>query len=117
MRSLITGANGFLGAQLAAALCRRGDTVRCLLREGSDSSSLRELPVERAIGDVTQPHALDDAMAGIEAVFHLAGIRRAAGRDDFITVNAEGTRHVADAMVRARSRRLVFCGSLAASGT
>ncbi len=90
--------------------------MRCLLREGSNSSSLRELPVERAIGDVTQPHALDDAMAGIEVVFHLAGIRRAAGRDDFITVNAEGTRHVADAMVRARSRRLVFCGSLAASG-
>jgi len=68
------------------------------------------------VGDVTKAGSLPEAMAGIEVVFHLAGIRRAAGRDAFISANAEGTRHVAQAMVKAHARRLVFCGSLAASG-
>jgi len=116
MRCLITGANGFMGAQLAAQLCRRGEHVRCLVREGSEADSLKALPVERAAGDVTQPETLIDAMAGIDVVFHLAGIRRAARREDFLTVNAEGTRHVAQAMVKAKARRLVFCGSITASG-
>jgi nucleoside-diphosphate-sugar epimerase len=116
MRCLITGANGFIGAHLALELCRRGDTVRCLLREGSDPSTLSALPVERAAGDVTRPETLVDAMAGIDVVFHLAGIRRAANRSDFISVNTDGTRHVAEAMVKARARRLVFCSSITASG-
>ncbi len=116
MRCLITGANGFLGSHLAKALSARGDTVRCLVREGSDASALANLPVERAAGDVTRPETLNDAMKGIDTVFHLAGIRRAAGRQAFIDANAEGTRHVAEAMVKAGARRLVFCGSLAASG-
>jgi len=116
MRCLITGANGFLGSHLARALCARGDTVRCLVREGSDASALANLPVERAAGDVTKPETLGDALRGVETVFHLAGIRRAAGRQAFIEANAEGTRHVANAMVTAGAKRLVFCGSLAASG-
>jgi dihydroflavonol-4-reductase len=116
MRCLITGANGFMGAHLASALCRRGDAVRCLVREGSDATSLKELPVERAAGDVTKPETLTDALKGIEVVFHLAGIRRAANREDFIHINAEGTRHVAEAMVKAGTRRLVFVSSITASG-
>jgi nucleoside-diphosphate-sugar epimerase len=116
MRCLITGANGFIGTQLAAALCRRGDTVRCLIREGSDASTLKDLPVERAMGDVMEPNTLGDAMAQVDVVFHLAGIRRAAKRDAFMTVNAQGTRYVCEAMVKAKAKRLVFCGSLTASG-
>lgn len=116
MRCLITGANGFLGAHLAQALCARGDTVRCMVRDGSDASALAKLPVERAVADVTQPRTLGEAVSGIDVVFHLAGIRRATQRSAFLEANAEGTRHVAEAMVKAKARRLVFCGSLAASG-
>lgn len=116
MRCLITGANGFLGAHLARALVERGDTVRCMVREGSDASALAGLAVERAVGDVTMPASLPEAMKGIDTVFHLAGIRRAIDRAAFVEANAQGTRHVADAMVSAKAKRLVFCGSLAASG-
>ena len=52
----------------------------------------------------------------MHTVFHLAGIRRGATRDDFMKVNAEGTRHVCDAMVAAGAKRLVLVGSLAATG-
>ena len=113
---MITGSNGFLGAHLASRLVARGDVVRCLLRSGSEGGALASLQVERAEGDVTVPATLLSACEGIEVVFHLAGIRRGSTREAFMKVNAEGTRAVCDAMVEARARRLVLCGSLAASG-
>ncbi len=118
MRVLITGANGFVGATLAEALLREGHAVRALVREGS---GLGRLPssapgLELIRGDVTQPDSLAPALKQIDVVFHLAGVRRGTRRDDFMAVNAEGTRHVCRAMQRAGTRRLVLCGSLAASG-
>lgn len=114
--TLITGANGFLGAWLAKALAARGDQVRCLVRAGSDASALSGIAVKIVEGDVTDPTSLLAAMEGVHTVFHLAGIRRGATRDDFMKVNAEGTRHVADAMVASHATRLVLVGSLAATG-
>jgi dihydroflavonol-4-reductase len=52
----------------------------------------------------------------VDVVFHLAGIRRASTREAFMAVNAEGTRQVCEAMVKAGARRLVLASSLAASG-
>ncbi len=116
MRILITGANGFLGAWLARALAERGDDVRCLVRKGSDVSSLQNAKVSVVNGDVTEPQSLVAALSGVATVYHLAGIRRGTSREDFMRVNAEGTRIVAQAMVKAGARRLVLAGSLAASG-
>ncbi len=56
------------------------------------------------------------AVEGMEVVFHLAGLRRAPERSAFFRVNAEGTRTVCDAMLRAGARRMVLAGSLAAVG-
>ncbi|MFP2924852.1 NAD-dependent epimerase/dehydratase family protein [Pyxidicoccus sp. 3LG] len=117
MRALITGAGGFLGVWLARALAARGDAVTCLLRPGSDASALAGVTYTRAEGDVTVPASLAPAVAGQDVVFHLAGVRRGATREDFMRVNAEGTRHLCDAMVAAGHRpRLVLAGSLAAMG-
>lgn len=116
MRHLITGANGFLGANLARKLRERGDDVRCLVRAGSDDSALAGLDCERATGDVTDAQSLPPALKNVDVVIHLAGIRRASARSDFMRVNADGTRIVCDAMLRAGTRRLVLCSSLAASG-
>jgi dihydroflavonol-4-reductase len=116
MRHLITGANGFLGSWLARRLVERGDKVRCLIRAGSDDSALAEIDFERATGDVTQPESLGAALKNVDVVFHLAGIRRAATKEGFMRVNAEGTRWVCEEMVKAGTRRMVLCSSLAASG-
>jgi nucleoside-diphosphate-sugar epimerase len=117
MNTLLTGGNGFLGTWLARALVARGDSVACLLRPSSDVSGLKGLPYSRVDGDVTDAASLDRAVAGRDVVFHLAGIRRAATRDEFMRVNAEGTRNVCEALLRAGGKaRLVLCGSLAACG-
>jgi nucleoside-diphosphate-sugar epimerase len=117
MNTLLTGGNGFLGTWLARALVARGDSVACLLRPSSDVSGLKGLPYSRVDGDVTDAASLDRAVAGRDVMFHLAGIRRAATRDEFMRVNAEGTRNVCEALLRAGGKaRLVLCGSLAACG-
>ena len=116
MRILITGANGFLGAWLASRLAARGDEVVCLVRPDSDASALDSARISLVRGDVTQPEGLPAALKSVQIVYHLAGIRRGTTRDEFMRVNAEGTRVVAQAMVQAAARRLVLVGSLAASG-
>lgn len=116
MQVAVTGANGFVGGFLARALTARGDSVRCLLRSTSALGELTGVSFTRVDGDVTSPQTLEPLVRGCDVVFHLAGVRRGSSRDDFLRVNAEGTRHLADAMVRAGARRLVLCGSLAAAG-
>lgn len=116
MQMLITGANGFLGSALARRLVGHGHRVRGLVRPGSDAATLEGVGVERAPGDVTDPASVQRAVEGMEVVFHLAGLRRAPERSAFFRVNAEGTRTVCDAMLRAGARRMVLAGSLAAVG-
>jgi dihydroflavonol-4-reductase len=117
VRALITGANGFLGSALARKLAARGDEVRALLRHGARAALLDGSRYEAVEGDVTAPESLVRAVAGVDVVYHLAGIRRAVERSAFFRVNADGTRHVCEAMVRAGGRaRLVLASSLAAVG-
>ncbi len=120
MNALVTGGNGFLGTWLIRALVARGDEVACLLRPTADASSLAGLRYTPVAGDITDAASLRRAVEGRDVVFHLAGIRRAATRDDFMRVNAEGTRLLCEAMMATgtsgRRPRLVLAGSLAASG-
>jgi nucleoside-diphosphate-sugar epimerase len=118
MRALVTGANGFLGTWLCRALRQGGHEVRALVRPAGDPGALPGLGVELAGGDVTDPGSLPAAVRGCDVVFHLAGIRRAPRREDFLRVNAEGTRLLLEACVAHAPglSRFVLCGSLASVG-
>jgi nucleoside-diphosphate-sugar epimerase len=115
VRALVTGAGGFLGGALLRALSARDHAVRALVRRGPP----RPAPgVEVVIGDATDPDTLRRAVAGCDAVFHLAGIRRSIDPAEFLRVNAGATRSVLDAClsVAPRLSRFVLAGSLAAAG-
>ena len=115
--ALVTGAAGFLGRSLCRALQARGVGVRALLRQGTDASALMS-GTEVMRGDVTDPAALRSAVEGCDLVYHLAGVRRATSRDEFMQVNAGSTRLLLEASVAAGAghRRFVLAGSLAAIG-
>jgi nucleoside-diphosphate-sugar epimerase len=115
MKALVTGAGGFLGQALVRALTVRGDTVRALVRR--PEPALERTGVEVQLGDATDPTALAAAVQGVEVVFHLAGIRRAAERDAFWRVNVGSTRLLLDACAAEtpRLKRFVLAGSRAAS--
>jgi len=51
MRLFVTGGNGFIGSVVVRALSARGQTIRCLLRNGSRIDRIRDLPVERVTGE------------------------------------------------------------------
>jgi dihydroflavonol-4-reductase len=117
MLALVTGASGFIGAQLVKTLLARGDRVRILVRETSNLRLLEGAAVETALGDVTELQTLAKAVEGAEVVYHLAGIRRTPSSADFARVNVEGTRNVLEAASRqSRPPRVVLAGSLSATG-
>jgi len=115
MRALVTGAAGFLGGVLVRRLAEQGVAVRALFR-----GEAPPLPadVEPWRADVTDPAALPAAVEGCDLVFHLAGVRRGAVRDEFLWANAEATRRLLEAcLARGAARaRFVLAGSLAAAG-
>lgn len=117
MRVLVTGATGFIGGALAARLAGRGDRVRALVRPTSSVEPLRRLGVELAAGDLADAASLRAAVAGCEAVVHVAGAVKVMREGDFLRVNGEGTRAVAGACAAAfPPPRLVYVSSLAAAG-
>lgn len=113
--AFVTGASGFVGANLVRALLADGWQVRALVR--SRAPSLDGLDVERVAGDVFAPE-LSDAMRGCEAVFHAAAFYSLWHRDRaaLMRVNVDGTRNVLAAARAARVPRVVHTSSVAAIG-
>jgi dihydroflavonol-4-reductase len=118
VRALVTGATGFVGAAVARALIAEGWQVRALVREGSNRCNLQGLPAELAVGDLTDRASLDRAVAGCEALFHVAADYRLGAPDpsQLYRANVEGTRHILAAALQAGVERVVYTSSVATVG-
>jgi dihydroflavonol-4-reductase len=116
---LVTGSTGFIGAQLCRALVERGHTVSAFHRATSNQRLIADLPLNHAIGDLTQPETIAAAMQNMDVVFHAAAQIGGPGRDHpgrMYTVTVEGTRSVFQAARQAGVRRVVCTSSAAALG-
>ncbi len=112
-RYLVTGAAGFLGRHLVAALLSDGHEVTALVRDGTRA----ELGAARLVhGDVTDLASVTAAADGVDGVFHLAGkvSRDPADAEALHTLHVRGTRVVVQAARVAGARRLVLAST---SGT
>ena len=109
MKSLVTGATGFIGSHLAEALVAAGDDVRALVRSSSDTRHLERLGIERCSGDLTDPVSLGQAAEGMDHVFHCAAVVTDWDpQNNSYAVNVEGTAALADAALRAGVKKLVY---------
>jgi CDP-glucose 4,6-dehydratase len=133
MRSLVTGAHGFVASHLTQALLERGDKVRVLdrpdpriadvggpRRSGLDLLGLRR-EVELAEGDLRDAEAVERAVAGCDSIFHLAaqtivGVARDTPAETF-EVNVRGAWNVFEACRAHGTSRVVFASSDKAYGT
>jgi len=109
VKTLVTGATGFLGSHIAERLVQRGDDVRALVRPTSDTTFLESLGVELAIGDVTSAPTLTAALEGIDTVYHAAAKVDDWGPwSDFRAVTINGTRNMLKAAIAAGSQRFLY---------
>lgn len=72
MKTLVTGANGLVGANLVRALVGAGHEVTGLVRPTADRSAVEGLPLRLAVGDVLAADTLADAFREQDVVFHTA---------------------------------------------
>lgn len=87
----VTGASGFVGPHLVAALARRGFRLRLLVRRWSPLPSLAGVAADIVLGDLGDEAALKRLVAGADAVVHAAGLIKTRRPADFMTVNRDGT--------------------------
>lgn len=112
---LLTGASGFVGSAVARALHSRGARLRLMVRRDSPRANLEGLDAEIVIGDLRDPRASAEAMAGQRFVFHVAADYRLWARDpeEIVRNNLESTRNIMEAALAAGAERIVYTSSVA----
>ncbi len=111
MRIALTGATGFVGKQVLAALKEAGHDVSMLVR---GKTVKPQAPARIVVGDLENSAAIKSLVEGAEVVLHLAGAITAFTKADYFKVNFNGTRKVFDAALAAGVKRFVHVSSLAA---
>ena len=99
MKCFVTGASGFIGANLVHELVTRGHSVKALLRPESDVRGLAGTKFERVPGDLLDRTALDHGMETCDWCFHVAASYQLWMRNyaPMYQANVEGTRNVLEA--------------------
>jgi nucleoside-diphosphate-sugar epimerase len=117
MNALVTGASGFIGRVLVEKLLARHGRVRALVRPGSRDAPLRRRGVDLYYGSLEDRESLARSARGVDVVFHAAARVAVWGtRRQFHEANVLGTRHVIEALLASRARRLVHFSSASVYG-
>lgn len=113
---LVTGGTGFVGRSVLRRLREDGHGVRTLLRPARASPNLpRGVSTEVTLSSLLDPRGLRASLVGVEAVIHLAGSEKQAGREDPMAADVEGTRNLAAAAADAGVRRILYLSHLGAN--
>jgi dihydroflavonol-4-reductase len=118
MNCFVTGASGFIGANLVHELGARGHHVKALMRPGSDPRGLEGANFERVEGDISDRDKLKAAMAGCDWCFHAAASYHLWLRDyrPMYAANVEGTRNTIEAAVAAGCSRIIYTSTVGCIG-
>lgn len=118
MTVLVTGGTGVVGSSVVRYLVEAGREVRGLARSRASAELLAGMGAYPVRGDIEDASSLASAVAGCEAVYHIAGLVSFCPRvpERLYEVNVEGTRNVVRAARRAGVRRLVHTSSVVALG-
>jgi dihydroflavonol-4-reductase len=115
MKTLVTGATGFLGSHVARQLAERGNEVRVLVRPSSDLRALEGFAAERCVGDLRDRESLSRALEGVSRVFHVAADYRLWSRNprEIYESNVTGTKNLLEAANKAGVEKFVYTSTVA----
>jgi len=126
-RTLVTGADGFIGSHLAEALAASGARVRALAQYNSFNSwgwldeSARARDMEIVSGDIRDAHFCQTLVRDIDVVFHLAALipipYSYVAPDSYVDTNVRGTLNLCQAARAAGVRRFVHTSTSEVYGT
>jgi dihydroflavonol-4-reductase len=117
--AFVTGGTGFVGLNMVKELMIRGWNVTALHRPSSDLKLLKRFRPKLAVGELSDPNSLLAAIPpGTDTVFHVAGNTNMwrGGNARQTRDNVDGTRHVVEAALARRVRRLIVTSSISAYG-
>lgn len=116
MRIAVTGATGFIGSHLCVHLAKEGHRVVATGREPGKVPALGDVPgIELARGDLAEPSTWGPALAGCDALVHVALGWGDTGLE-MLRADTEGSVRLFQAAVDAGVRKIIYTSSTAACG-
>jgi dTDP-L-rhamnose 4-epimerase len=124
---LITGGAGFIGSHVAAELLEAGYQVRVLDSlvtqvhgETPERPGYLRSDAEFILGDVRNPEVVDEALSGVDAVYHfvaLVGVGQSMYQiPEYTSVNNLGTAVLLERLVKQPVNKLVVASSMSVYG-
>lgn len=116
MKIFITGASGFIGSHLLQKLLDDGHTVNALYRSIPAGNLPRNLHCFK--GDIMDADSIAKAMTDCDIVYHTAALAKlwSKNKEEFYSINVQGTVNVLEAAVNCGIRKLVFTSSCGVLG-
>ena len=106
VKSLVTGASGFIGSHLVEFLSDNGHKVRALVRNPKKYSFPKGVEVK--VGNLGDLNSLMEACKDIDVVIHAAAVVNSSKRKDYEEVNVLGTRNIVEASVKNKVKKFVY---------
>jgi len=118
MKTLITGATGFLGNSIARALQKTGAEIKLLIRKSSNTSTIQDIEAEKFVGDIQDPLSIKNALRGCNHLYHVAADYRLWARrsKDLYDNNVLGTKNIMLGALEGGIERVVYTSSVATIG-
>ena len=118
MKIFITGATGFIGANLALKLANASNTVHALCRSPEKVKQIYHKNIKVIMGDITDTASLKKGMESCEQVYHLGALATVWAKDNqrYIDVNVVGTKNVLDIALEYGVKKVVVTSTTGVLG-
>jgi nucleoside-diphosphate-sugar epimerase len=111
MKLLMTGASGRVGSRMLPRLVAQGHDVAAVARSEAAAERVKAAGAEPVLADLLEPDGYRAALAGQDAVVHLAAVLRSTDADEVRQATLEATLRLADAALAAGVGRFVFAST------
>ena len=118
MKTLVTGATGFIGSSLVRELLKDGVEVRVMVRENSDTRNIDGLDVEKVYGDIRDGESVKAALQGCDTFYQTAALYAfwVPNNKEFYDINVEGTKIALNAALEQGVEKVVYTSTIVAVG-